>query len=138
METDVDKAERLGRARAILFYLLAAAFLMSGIIGLQARDSLAQLMAWLLLAFLVAVNLLPIAGARLGRLRGLLNDETTRTHRQRSFVVGFWVSIASAAMLAVLSQSFPIAGEDMARTIVTLSLSAALVSFATLELKAAR
>lgn len=138
METDVDKAERLGRARAILFYLMAAAFLVSGVIGLQAQDSLAQLMAWLLLAFLNAVNLLPFAGARLGRLKRLLNDETTRTHRQRSFVIGFWISIASAAVLSVVARFQPIGAEDMARTIVTVSLSAALVSFATLELKAAQ
>lgn len=137
METDIAKVERIGRTRAAVFYLMSAAFLLSAVLGLQATDSPAQLIGWLCLASLVALNL-TAAPLRPGRLKHLLNDETTRNHRQHSFVIGFWTSIATAMALAITQRAVPIEAGDLARLVVTVSLSAALICFATLELRASR
>jgi len=139
MQNDVDKAERLSRARAILFYLLAATFVASGLIGLKATHSVSQLVGWIVLALLIALNLTPYPPLfRFNRVKQLMNDEATALHRQRSFAAGFWAAIATAVGLAVVARTWPLAADDVARLVVTAALAAALVRFATLELRAAK
>jgi len=139
MHNDVAKAEWQGRARAILFYLLAAAFAASALLELHAVHSLTQLIGWVVLALLIMLNLTPFPQLlRSNRVKQMMNDEATAAHRQRSLVAGFWVAVGSALILAVVARAWVIAAGDVARLIVTAALSAALMRFATLELRAAR
>jgi len=139
MHNDVAKAEWQGRARAILFYLLAAAFAASALLELHAVHSLTQLIGWVVLALLIMLNLTPFPQLlRSNRVKQMMNDEATAAHRQRSLVAGFWVAVGSALILAVVARVWVIAAGDVARLIVTAALSAALMRFATLELRAAR
>ncbi len=139
IENEVAKAERLSRARALLFVLMAAAFVASSLIGLWATHSTQQLVAWAGLAILVSANLTPWATRLRPRaVSQLMDDETTRHHRIRSFATGFWGAIATGLVMAVMVQYVPVMPGDVARLIVTMALSAALVSFAVLELNAAQ
>jgi hypothetical protein len=133
----VAKAERMGRARVALFYLMAITFIVSTVMGMAGPDKADRFVIWLLLASLVAANLTPLgAWIQPNAVTRLLNDETTRVHRQASFVIGFWAAIASALALAVAVRSIAIASESVAKLIVTAALSAALIGFATLEWRA--
>jgi uncharacterized membrane protein (DUF441 family) len=139
MVSAVAEADRLVRVRATLFYLMAATFMASSLIGLKAEHTAAQLGLWMFLAVLTAANLTPIGGwMKPQAVRRLMNDETTREHRRTSLVAGFWTSVVAALGLALAARTAPLPADDVARLIVTTSLSVALVVFATLELRAGR
>ena len=134
----VAKAERLGRARSILFYLLAAAFISSTLLGLHRMETTERLGVWLALAALVAANLTPFGGwLQPGAVTRLLNDETARAHRQASLAFGFWAAALAGMALTVAGSALALNASQAARLIVTISLSASLICFATLELRAA-
>ncbi len=134
----VAKAERLGRARSILFYLLAAAFVASTLLGLHRIETAERLGVWLVLAALVAANLTPFGGwLQPGAVTRLLNDETTRAHRRTSLVAGFWAAALAGMALTVAGGALALNGSQAARLILTACLSTGLICFATLELRAA-
>lgn len=133
---DVAVAEHKSRARAWLFYLMAAVLALSAWLGVGEPLKLDRVVVWLFMATVIAANLLPVA--RLVRRTGsaqLLDDEGVRDHRRTAFTVGFWSALVAAAGagLAHSLDSF-----DVARLVITAGLAAALVAFATLELRAAR
>lgn len=68
----------------------------------------------------------------------LVEDETTRDHRRTGFAVGFWAALVSAAVMSVFAATWQIAAMDVSRVVITAGLCAALISFATLELRASR
>jgi hypothetical protein len=134
----VAKAEHLGRARSILFYLLATAFAASTLLGLHRMETPERLGVWLLLASLVAFNLTPLGGfLQPGTVTRLLNDETTRAHRRTSLAIGCWSAALAGMVLAATASALALNGSQAARLIVMICLAASLVSFATLELRAA-
>ena len=141
MTTSVEIAERQGTARAIaylLFAFLILALLLASfgprgidyVRGMWVGVSGATLLAMLPLARWLKPNSVVAA---------LLDDETSREHRRDSATAGFWAAMASALALAlVTAEGLPVSAFDVARTIATAAMVAALVSFATLELRAAR
>lgn len=145
-ESDVLVAERKSRARAILFYLMAVLLVMNALIGflpLTADPDPASprlvLGFWLVMVVLTLINLLPIRGWRQpARIQALLNDEATREYRRNCFVAGFWAAVVCAATLTIVASLCPIGSVDVAKYIITAALAAALTSFATQELRAAR
>ena len=69
----------------------------------------------------------------------LLDDETTREHRRLSGTAGFWAAMLSSLILSFLTAGGgALSAFDVARVIATAAMTAALVSFAVLELRAAR
>ena len=137
----IDLAERKARTRAFAFYGFATASVALLLITLGAHPSPVLLGMWLGLTFTAALCLTPFA-TRLktkGPLARLLEDETTREHRQASSVVGLWAALLAAfAMIIVAVVPGLVSASDTARTIVTVAVAAALLHFATLELRAAR
>ena len=132
----VARAEHLGRARATLFYLLACAFVTSTVMGVHGPETPVRLGTWLVLASLVAINLTPVAGRfQPAAVTRLLNDETTRFHRGTSLAAGSWVS--TLAGLVIAAGGLALDASEAARLIVMAGLSASLICFATLELRAA-
>jgi hypothetical protein len=133
----VLEAERLGKVRAVLFYLLAGAFLLSSGFGLKAHHTREQLVLWVVMALLIAANLTPLGAClKRGAMRSLMNDETTREHRRTALAAGFWVAIAASLLLAILVQAVALPPVDVARLVATAGLCTALLVFATLELRA--
>ena len=140
MQSETVRAEWISGRRALLFYLLAVALILSAALGVPAHVSGSRLAFWVLACAVVAIHLTP-AGTALNRSRAvksLLNDESVRQHRLMSFAAGFWATILSSVMVAVITTFVPLASMATAQIITSAGLSAALISFATLERRAAR
>ena len=129
----VEKAEARGRDRAIVSYLTALILLLMATARIRVSDG-----SWFALAGGAALSLtsLPIRLFEWRKLAPLLNDETTRDHRRSSFAAGFWVMLATAAILAGLPRIPMLDAFMTARIVITAGLAAALIAFATLELRA--
>ena len=140
MQSEADRAEWISSRRALLFYLLAAALMLSAFLGVPGHVSASRSAFWVLACGIVAIHLTPV-GTALNRSRvvkSLLNDESVRQHRLMSFTAGFWAAIVSALAISVITTFLPLASMTAAQIIASAGLSAALISFATLELRAAR
>lgn len=138
---DIQKAERISRQRAIIFYLLATVLVFSAILAVSdgPGSGASRILPWLFMIFLTALNLTPVAGClRRGNVHKLVNDDTTQDHRRTSFAAGFWAAIISAMAMTVVGSVIPIAAAISLRIVITAALAAALISFATQELRAAR
>ena len=138
---DVEKAERLGRSRARIFAVQAVLFLSwQGLyFGGGAADRVrtvheVKISAWLvtaiLLLFLLASGGMLIRGRK---VRGLLNDELTRSHRARACVFGFWTAMASAILLYAIDMVEPLTARDTIHIIMSASIGAGLIAFSVLE-----
>lgn len=136
----VEKAERNSLVRAILFYLLALSLLASTILSIaNGHDEPNRLMAWFVLIGLTALNLTSVPFLwRQRRLSALMNDETTRDHRRSSLATGFWAMILATAATVAVSSFATLSAIALGRVVVTAGLMAALIAFATLELRASR
>jgi len=137
----VEKAEKRSQVRAVLFYALATILLLMTILALATPgESMTRLLPWLLVIGLAALNLssLPFRWSRCGPVSRLMNDETTKDHRRSSFAAGFWAMILSAAATMVVATFQPLGAAAVGRITITAGLAAALIAFATLELRASR
>jgi hypothetical protein len=138
---DVEAAERMGRARSGIFFVLALVFFVGQ--GLYfylppaTRDSIPRVAAWLILVVLI-MFLLATGGFLLrGRsVRDLLNDENSRSNRLAAQAMGFWVTVLAALAVYVESMFAPVSLDEGVHVIVTLGVGAALISFAMRERRA--
>ena len=140
MRSETDRAEWVAGRRALLFYVLAATLILSAVLGVPGHVSVSRSTFWVLACGVVALHLTPV-GTALNRSRvvkSLLNDESVRQHRLMSFTAGFWAAIASALAMSVITTFVPFAPMTATQIIASAGLSAALISFATLERRAAR
>ncbi|HEY0411922.1 MAG TPA: hypothetical protein VGD66_02125 [Allosphingosinicella sp.] len=138
---DVEKAERLGRSRARIFAVQAVLFLGWQALYFQgqAHDRVravtqVKISAWLvtaiLLLFLLASGGMLIRGRK---VRGLLNDELTRSHRARAYAYGFWAAMGSAIGLYAVDMFEPLSARDAIHIIVSAAIGAGLLTFSLLE-----
>jgi len=135
---DVEVAERMGRARSRLFFLLAMVFFAGQSLYFGSdpatRDSPHRIAAWL---FLVVLMLILIAtGGFLIKGRkvlDLLNDEASRHNRLFAQAMGFWVTVLSALAVYVESLFEPVSYTEAIHIFLTLGVGAALISFAVRE-----
>ena len=140
---DVEEAERMGRARSRIFFVLAIVFFSGQSLYFSSspltRDSHARVGAWLILVILMLM-LLATGGFLLkGRkVRDLLNDENSRLNRLAAQAMGFWVTIITALVVYVESMFDPVTLNEGLHIIVTLGVGAALISFAVRERRAHR
>ena len=96
---------------------------------------------WMGLSFAAAANLLPLARWLKPRsaVARLLDDEGVREHRRMSCTAGFWAAVVSSlAVATAVELAVPLGAFDAVRVVATAAIAAALISFATLELRAAR
>ena len=138
--TAIERAEHKGRARAISFYVFAAALLTALLAGHSGLGSDFVDGLWLGIAAVAALALMPwSAWLRPGNaLARLLNDEGVREHRRMSCTAGFWTALAAALIVAPVAHDGLVGAYDVARVVATAALCAAMISFATLELRASR
>jgi hypothetical protein len=71
-------------------------------------------------------------------VRELLNDEATRAHRAQAFGAAFLASMLGCIFLYFLTMFKPVDGRDAVHIVLTIGLSAALLSFGILERRALR
>ncbi len=139
--TAIDIAERKSRYRAASFYLFAALSLVTLWISMARPESHFLRGLWLGLTFTAAANLLPFGRWLRPRsaVARLLDDEGVRDHRRTSCTAGFWAAVVSSlAVATAVELTAPLGAFDAVRVVATAAIAAALVSFATLELRAAR
>jgi len=139
--SDIEKAERLGRSRSRVFFMMAAIFLVQQSVYFSspsARDnSQFRIGAWLILSVLMLM-LIGTGGYLLKgwRVLDLLNDEASRHNRLRSQAVGFWSAMIAALAVYVAALFYSIDLKLALHIIVTAGIGMALVSFAALERRA--
>jgi len=140
---DVEEAERMGRARSRIFFVLAMVFFAGQSMYFTSspatRDSHARIGAWLILVILILLLLATGGFVFRGRkVRDLLNDETFRLNRLAAQATGFWVTIITALVVYVESIFEPMTFNEAIHIVVTLGVGAALISFAVRERRAHR
>src|SRR3954466_10687041 len=101
---DVEKADRMGRARSRMFFVLAMVFFAGQSMYFTSspatRDSHARIGAWLILVILILLLLATGGFVFRGRkVRDLLNDETFRLKRLAAKATGFWVTIITVLLM---------------------------------------
>lgn len=140
---DVEEAERMGRKRSQIFFVLAIVFFAGQSAYFASspatRDSHARMGAWIILVVLIMMLLATGGFLFRGRnVRDLLNDETSRLNRLASQALGFWVTIVTALAVYIESIFDPLTLNEGLHIIVTLGVGAALISFAMRERRAHR
>lgn len=138
--TVIETAERKSRLRAASFYLFSVLSLFTLWSSMARPESDFLRGLWMGLSFAAAANLLPLARWLKPRnpVARLLDDEGTREHRRMSCTAGFWAAIISSLSVATAVElSAPLVAFDAVRVVSTAAIAAALISFATLELRAA-
>ena len=139
----VEKAERLGRSRSRVFFVLAMVFFAGQSLYFGApdstRDSVPRVGAWLILVCLMLM-LLATGGFLLSgrKVRHLLNDESARANRVAAQAVGFWATILSLIAVYVESMFDPVTLNEAVHIVGTIGVGAALISFAVRERRAHR
>jgi hypothetical protein len=138
--TVIETAERKSRLRAASFYLFSVLSLFTLWLSMARPESNFLRGLWMGLSFAAAANLLPLARWLKPRnpVAKLLDDEGTREHRRMSCTAGFWAAIISSlSVAAAVELSAPLVAFDAVRVVSSAAIAAALISFATLELRAA-
>jgi len=140
-----EDAERLSRRRAralpalgVIFLAQQASFLSMPAEASRPVDHV-KISAWLLLTIALLAGL-ATGGAwfRPRAVRELVNDESTRAHRQMGYVYGFWAAMGTALGLYVVNMFEPVSGRDAVHIIVTIAVATALLNFGMLERRALR
>ncbi len=130
-----------GRARAlpalaIIFIAQQASYLNMPAQSDRPVDQV-KIAAWLALS-VVLLAALATGGAWLQprAVRELVNDESTRAHRQASLAAGFWAAMAAALVLYVINIFELISGRDAIHVILSAGIAVALIRFGRLERRA--
>jgi hypothetical protein len=143
---DVEKAERLGRRRSRIMMVQALLFVswqglfFSG----RAEDTIrtvtqVKISAWMVWAVALLVLLATGGGLVRGRkVRALLDDELTRSHRTQAYVYGFWAAMGSALGLYAISLFEPVSARETIHIILSAGIGTALLLFAALDWRSQR
>jgi hypothetical protein len=134
--SQIERAERSSRSRAVVMALLAVVLAVTATFGFDnpANDSLVRGPAWLVELLLAIVVLATGGGLMLNRqLRALMNDERSGHNRARALATGFYISLLAASVLYMISWWTPIDLRAALRLDSGLATAAALARFALLE-----
>ncbi len=139
----IEKAERLGRKRSQVFFVLAMVFFAGQSVYFGApeatRDSPPRVGAWLILMLLMLLLLATGGFVLRGRaVRDLLNDESARANQLKAQATGFWATILTMIAVYIESMFDRVSLNEAAHIIGTVGVGVALISFATLERRAHR
>ena len=134
---DIEKAERMSRARAGLMAVAAIVLLINLVLqyGNPAYVSADPRGAsWILLIALWVFILWNGGGLRLrGNMRALLNDELSLQNRSRALAAGFYVAVLGALALYAAEWWEPVGAGDALKIVSAGALAAALLRYAWLE-----
>lgn len=139
-----ERADSLTRRRARLLPVLVILFLtQQGAFFSGSHDaggpSHVRISAWLVMSVALLLLVATGGGWAHGReVRALMNDETTRAHRQRAMAAGFLVAMVTCIGLYVLNLFEPVTGAEAVHLVMSAGLAAALLTFARLERRALR
>ena len=138
--SDVETAERLSRRRArivtvmaLMFLAMQAHYFSMPEVATRPVDQF-KIAAWLVWA-LVLLMMLATGGGGLFRrgLRPLMNDETTRAHRQTAYSYGFWAAVGTLVGLYVVGMFEPVSGREAVHVTLSIAIATAMLMFGKLE-----
>src|SRR3954471_8409536 len=134
---DIEKAEGLSRARALIMAMAAGVMAINLVIqwGKPAYVSAdARGASWIVVVGLWAFILWNGGGLRLkGNMRALLNDELSLQNRARALSTGFYVALIGALALYAIEWWVPVGAGDALKLVSGGALAAALLRYAWLE-----
>lgn len=140
-----EQAERLSRRRARALPVLGIVFLAQQASFLSIPEHSARpvdhvkIGAWLVLTIVLLAGLATGGAWFRGRqVRELVNDESTRVHRQTAYTYGFWAAMGTAIGIYLVDMFEPVSGRDAVHIIVTAAIATALLNFGMLERRALR
>lgn len=138
MSSNIEKADRVSRARAITapFFGLAMLSVQQWLFFGRDWDRLSpvQLGLWALLA--TATLLVVLTGGRWLLPRGIrryVDDESSRANRLQAIFGGFTAAMVTLLIVFVVSPFEPIDAQRAAHIVVSIGLGVALVSFGVVE-----
>jgi hypothetical protein len=144
-QTASQTADALSWRRARVLPALAVIFLaqQASYLNMPAQSGRpvdqVKISAWLALTIVLLVGLATNgAWFRPRAVRELINDESTRAHRQAGLVYGFWAAMAAAIALYVINMFELVSGRDAIHVIVSIAIASALIRFGRLERRALR
>jgi hypothetical protein len=138
--SDIQSAEKATRARSLLMAVMATILLAQTAIGLgDEASSMTPAFRhglWALMILLWLIVLATGGGLLLSRrVRSVMNDEVALANRSRAVQAGFWAAILVAIGLYFLSLREEISVREALRILVNLSIAAALIRYAWLDLR---
>ena len=138
--SDIEKAERISRARSLIMAIAAIVLLIQAVLGVgdEANSMTPSLRhaIWGLMILLWLVILATGGWLRLRRnVRDLVNDEVALANRSAALRTGFWTAMALGLFLYFASLVWPIQLRDGLRILTDLAIAAALIRYAWLELR---
>lgn len=146
MESPVEKADRLGRRRTRLLFVVAiilisqqASFdlILDRAGGPLRTVDMVALGGWVALVIAALAALMSGGSYFHSReIRALTNDELSRANRSRALAGGFVIAIVTAVVVFVVASFREVTAPEAIHAIVTVGLAGALLRFATLERKA--
>jgi|KBSMisStandDraft_5_1062788.scaffolds.fasta_scaffold186666_3 hypothetical protein len=143
--TASESADAISRRRSRTLPALAVIFLaqQASYLNMPAHSDRpvdhVKIAAWLALS-VVLLAALATNGAwfQPRAVREVINDESTRAHRQASLVYGFWAAMAASLALYVINMFELVSGRDAIHVILSVAIAAALIRFGMLERRALR
>jgi hypothetical protein len=134
---DVEEAERMQRARALLMFVAAIVMAINLVIQFGEAPYSApgpRGGSWIVVVGLWTLILWNGGGFRLrGAMRDLLNDELSLQNRARALAAGFYAAILTALTLFVGQWYTPLSTGDALKSVSAAALCAALLRYAWLE-----
>ena len=146
MEETLATADRVAKRRARLSIVLGLLLIIQQ--GIFFRDGgmesamvdnarnvdLMRMTGWFIWVIMVSI-LLATGGGWLQKaeVRRLINDESTRAHRNSALAMGFWAMAISAIGLYLLSMFEPVGEQMPLHIVLTFGLASALIRFGKLE-----
>lgn len=139
--SDFQKADRASRIRSQFMVLMAALLLIQAVFGFGNEASSMtpwfRHALWAVMILLWLVILATGGWLRLDRrVRSLMNDEFALASRGRALQAGFWVAVATGLALYFASLEWTLDVREAMRILVDVTIAAALLRYAWLELRA--
>lgn len=138
--SDIQQAERASRVRSMLMAVMALVLLINTAIGIgDEASSMTPMLRHGLWAAMILLWLVILAtGGWLQmtrRVRSLMNDEVSLANRSRALQAGFWTAMLVGVGLYFASLQWEITVREALSILVNLTIVAALVRYAWLELR---
>jgi hypothetical protein len=136
--SDIEKAERVSRARSLIMAIAAVVLLIQSVLGVgDEASSMTPVLrhaSWGLMILFWLIILATGGWLRLRpSVRSLINDEVALAHRATALQTGFWTAMLLALVLYFASLEWTIPLREGLRILVDVSIAAALIRYAWLE-----
>lgn len=138
--SNIEKAERISKARSLIMAIAAVVLLIQAVLGVgDEASSMTPVLrnaTWGIMILFWLIILATGGWLRLGRnLRSLINDEVSLANRGLALQTGFWTAMLLALILYFTSLFWTISVREALRVLTDLSIAAALIRYAWLELR---